>query len=49
MLNMQREKIYNELVKTLTEYEEGKATEDDLYNILVDIQNSWENVITVVE
>lgn len=45
-----KQEIYDELCKVLTDYEgygaEGKATEDDLYYMLVKIQNNWEDVIT---
>ena len=48
---MEREDIYNEIVKTLTNYEipedeEHRTTEEDLYLLLVKIQNRWEDVIT---
>ena len=48
---MEREDIYNEIVKTLTNYEipedeEYRTTEEDLYLLLVKIQNRWEDVIT---
>ena len=38
--------IYDELSKVLTDYEERKATEEELYNMLVKIQNNWEVIIT---
>ena len=48
---MEREDIYNEIVKTLTNYEipedeEHRTTEEDLYLLLVKIENRWEDVIT---
>lgn len=44
-----KKQIYDELCWTLTEYEEGRANEEDLYNMLCKIQNNWESVITVEE
>lgn len=46
-----REEIYNEIVRTLTNYEipedeDHKTTEEDLYLLLVKIQNRWEDTIT---
>lgn len=41
--------IYDELSRLLTNYEEGTATKEELYNVLVKIQNNWESVITVQE
>ena len=43
-----REKIYCEIVRTLTEYENEKdlVDEKDLYRLLVKIQNRWDDVIT---
>ena len=42
--------LYDELCRVLTDYEgngsEEKATVDDLYSMLVKIQNRWEDVIT---
>lgn len=40
-------KIYDELSKVLTDYEdmEGSCTEEDLYNMLVKIQNNWESIV----
>lgn len=51
MIFIEREDIYNEIVKTLTNYEipedeEYRTTEEDLYLLLVKIQNRWEDVIT---
>lgn len=48
---LEREDIYNEIVKTLTNYEipedeEYRTTEEDLYLLLVKIQNRWEDTIT---
>ena len=46
----QRESIYNEMCKVLTDYENAedgdKVTEYELYEMLVKIQNNWEAVIT---
>ena len=38
--------IYDKLSAVLTNYESKNATENDLYEILVEIQNQWEVVIT---
>ena len=51
MIFIEREDVYNEIVKTLTNYEipedeEYRTTEEDLYLLLVKIQNRWEDVIT---
>lgn len=51
IIYMEREDIYNEIVRTLTNYEipedeEYRATEKDLYLLLVRIQNRWEDTIT---
>jgi len=43
---IEREAIYNELSSVLTDYEEGNTTADDLYSMLIKIQNSWEYPIT---
>lgn len=45
----EKDKIYDELSRVLTEYEEGDASANALYETLVDIQNNWETVITVRE
>lgn len=49
--------IYNELVKLLTDYEHPEDVEDyddinweaELYEMLVKIQNRWEDTITADE
>ena len=51
MVFIEREDIYNEIVKTLTNYEipedeERRTTEEDLYLLLVKIENRWADVIT---
>lgn len=51
IIYMEREDIYNEIVRTLTNYEipedeEHRTTEKDLYLLLVRIQNRWEDTIT---
>ena len=47
----EKAKMYDELSRLLTEYEEGNdmITEIDLYEMLVKIQNNWETVITAQE
>ena len=46
----ERNAIYDELCGVLTDYEgngsDKKATANDLYHMLVKIQNRWEDVIT---
>lgn len=44
-----KEEIYDKMCRILTEYEEGsdRVTECELYEMLVDIQRRWEDVITV--
>ena len=46
---LQRRSIYDELCSVLTDWEEMKASSEDLYNMLVKIQNNWETVITASE
>lgn len=41
-----KEKIYDQLSAVLTDYENNETTEKDLYDMLVKIQNNWENIIT---
>ena len=38
--------IYDELCRVLTDYENDIVGAEDLYNMLVHIQNNWEAVIT---
>lgn len=46
----EKQQIYDELSALLTAYEEGKDVySDDLYEMLVKIQSSWETIITVQE
>jgi hypothetical protein len=52
MKKFEKDKIYNELCKTLTEYEEqfepikdvDWSWEQELYMMLVEIQNNWEEI-----
>jgi hypothetical protein len=46
-----KQEIYDEMCRLLTEYEDGSdmVTENELYYMLVKIQNNWEAVITVQE
>jgi hypothetical protein len=41
-----RKAIYDRLSAVLTDYENDNADSDDLYQMLVDIQNAWEFTIT---
>ena len=38
--------IYDELSRVLTDYEEARCNELDLYDMLCKIQNCWESIIT---
>ena len=42
----QKQIIYDELSRVLTNYECGEYSEKDLYEMLVKIQNRWEDTIT---
>ena len=49
-----KQTIYDELCKVLTNYEAPekeleRTTENDLYEMLVKIQNCWEDIITATE
>lgn len=46
-----KEQIYDEMCRVLTEYEDDNdmITENELYDMLVTIQNNWESVITKQE
>ena len=46
MPEITKQELYDELSKTLTNYENHTANETDLYEMLVKIQNHWETVIT---
>lgn len=46
---MNKKEIYDQLSRVLTEYEHGICDEKNLYEILCQIQNQWEDVITVQE
>ena len=41
-----KEALYDEMCRVLTDWETQEAVDDDLYNMLVKIQNNWETVIT---
>lgn len=41
-----KNEIYDEMCRVLTDYETGDADETNLYEMLVKIQNRWEDVIT---
>lgn len=43
----QKQRIYDELSRVLTDFENGEANETDLYNMLTIIQIRWEDTITV--
>ena len=46
----EKQQIYDELSALLTAYEVGQDVySDDLYEMLVKIQSSWETIITVQE
>lgn len=44
-----KKKIYDELSRVLTDFENGEANEIDLYNMLIIIQIRWEDTITAVD
>ena len=44
----ERKQIYDKICRLLTDYEErNDVYPDDLYDMLVEIQNKWETVITM--
>ena len=45
-MNFEKQKIYDELSTILTDWEEKKLNSNDLYKMLVKIQNNWEIIIT---
>ena len=42
----QKQRIYDELSRVLTDFENGEADETDLYEMLTIIQIRWEDTIT---
>ena len=42
--SMIKKEIETDIARVLTEFEEGNATAEDLYDILVKIQNNWEEI-----
>lgn len=44
MTRMDKNDIYDELSHVLTDFEEDQAGEGDLYDMLVKIQNNWEEL-----
>lgn len=42
----EKQRIYDELSRVLTDYENGEANGVDLYDMLCTIQNRWEDTIT---
>ena len=49
ILTIERRKLYDAISRVLTDYEQGEAEGEDLYEVLVDIQNNWDEVITAEE
>lgn len=45
MTVMERKAFYDRLCFVLTDYENGEASEWDLYEKLVEIQNNWDDII----
>ncbi len=48
-LNKERNEMYDELSRILTEYEEGNCDADDLYHMLIKVQTSWADIITATD
>ena len=46
-IKLERKKLYDEVSEVLTNWEVQEMVDDDLYNMLVKIQNKWEEVIAV--
>ena len=49
MVEQERRELYDRLSQVLTDYEEELIGADELYQMLCEIQNNWETVITVQE
>lgn len=45
-MNETKKMIYDELSRVLTDYEAREGSQEELYNMLVKIQNKWEDTIT---
>lgn len=45
----QKQRIYDELSRVLTDFENGEASEIDLHNMLTIIQIRWEDTITAAD
>ncbi len=41
-----RKNLYDRLSKVLTDYDDNYCDKEDLYNMLLEIQNAWEDTIT---
>lgn len=46
-IKFERKELYDEISEVLTNWEMQEMVDDDLYNMLVKIQNKWEEVIAV--
>lgn len=44
MARMDKNEVYDEMCHVLTDYEEDRASGGDLYDMLVKIQNNWEEL-----
>lgn len=44
-MNKKQEKLYKELSKVLNNFEEMKANEEDLYNMLLKLKDNWKTII----
>ena len=49
IVHLERERIYDRICHILTDLENGKCGEAELAEVLRDIQNNWECVITFQE
>lgn len=49
MTQTEKNAIYDRMCGVLTDYEEGKSNENDLYEMLVEMQNEWEALIVESE
>lgn len=46
---LEKQKLYDAVCRVLTDYETQKAVGDDLYWMLVQVQNNWETIISTNE